>query len=137
MIPDAIAVAGHQVAGGALEDHVAVVGGELGVVAVTVALRPGGIGRHALDRPALQVLDEDVRGAIAVAGHQVAGVTLEDHVAAVGGELGVGAATLPCTPAASVDTRWIAPLCRSLTKMSEAPLLSPATRLLAVLSKTT
>ena len=40
-------------------------------------------------------------------------------------------------PSAAVATRLMAPVCRSLTKTSEAPLVSPATRLLARLSKVT
>jgi hypothetical protein len=97
-IPVIIAVAGHQVAGVALEDHGAALGGELGVEAATVALHPGGIGRHALDRPALQVLDEEVFGTIAVAGDQIAGQAHEEHAVAVGGEPGVFATIVALHP---------------------------------------
>jgi len=44
---------------------------------------------------------------------------------------------LPPTPPLSVDTRSVCPVCRFLTKMSIVPLVSPATRLLAKLSKAT
>lgn len=42
-----------------------------------------------------------------------------------------------CAPAESVDARLVAPVSRSLTKMSARALVSPATRLVAELSKTT
>ena len=43
----------------------------------------------------------------------------------------------PCTPSASAETRVMAPVCRSLTNTSKAPLVSPATRLLAKLKNAT
>ncbi len=44
---------------------------------------------------------------------------------------------LPCAPDASVETRVTAPVNRSLTKMSDAPFVSSATRLEAKLSNAT
>ncbi|GJD76556.1 hypothetical protein CFIICLFH_4814 [Methylobacterium goesingense] len=43
----------------------------------------------------------------------------------------------PCAPALSVETRVVVPVPRSLTKTSVVPLVSPSTRLLAVLWKAT
>ena len=43
----------------------------------------------------------------------------------------------PCVPSAAVETRAMAPVVRYLTKTSARPLVSPATRLLAVLVKAT
>ncbi len=46
---------------------------------------------------------------------------------------------VPCAspPIESVETRTVVPACRSRTKMSEAALVSPVTRLVAALSNTT
>src|SRR5262249_12315055 len=44
---------------------------------------------------------------------------------------------LPCVPTESTDTRSVFPVVKSCTKTSSAPLVSPATRLLAFHSKAT
>ena len=70
--------------------------------------------------------------AVGVAGHQVAGERIEQNLVPSGEKAPLKLLLLPCAPFPSVDTRVIAPVSRSLTNMSWALFVSPATRLLAV-----
>src|SRR5262249_8435605 len=65
---------------------VAAVGGDRGVPAVVVPLRPRRVDARALGRAALPVADEDVVPPVGVPGHEVRGRALEGDAATVGGD---------------------------------------------------
>ena len=77
-----------------LEQHHVAVGGNLRVARAGLQLHAAGAQRHAAHRPAVQVLDEHIVGAIGVAGHQVAGRALESHEARVGRDRGEAAVAI-------------------------------------------
>ena len=86
-IPITVGVTAHKVAGQRIKCHVAPVSGDGRVGAgLTISLRAVGCDGNARGLPRLTVVDKDVRGAVSVSAHKVAGPRHKRHVAPVSGD---------------------------------------------------
>ena len=86
---------GGQVGGSRFEHDITAIGADGGELAAVVALDAGrGVYRNAAGYALLHIADKDVTDAVGVARDEITGLGLEDHVAAVGGKLGIGAGTV-------------------------------------------
>ena len=81
-----VRIAGDQVAGRAVEHNIATVAREFGTIGVVVAHSATRADRDTTRLAGLPVMDKDVPRLIRVPRHEVAGVGLERHVAAVIGD---------------------------------------------------
>src|SRR5690606_37328747 len=81
----AVGVAGHEVRGAAVEGNESAVAGNGRGEAAAVGLNAAHAQADPRGRAGVHVAQEDVGHAVGVAGHEVAGVALEDQPAAVAG----------------------------------------------------
>jgi len=90
-----IGVPNHQVRGGRRKGHVAPVGANRGLIAVTVPLGAAGSEADAGGLMGLSVMYEDIPHALGVPGHQVGGRGREGYVTPIGADRGLIAVTIP------------------------------------------